>query len=1316
VAATLRRVRVDGAAMIKQTIVWTLLPDPTTPPAADGTIGLSLLASPRLTHGDVILLSEYPALADWPSVALQVAVEIAGPSGTVTVPAQLVDGPPDAALWRAVFPATLPVMPFVFDRAPAETPIVSFPVASIRTSLEQEYGRLLEPGVIRHSSGDGRFVQRDSSWEQVDRLISIVADRARTRAAADGVRFRRDVMPDTLSDDPVGWSRLADFHRPRQSVRQTGTSGLATRSASTERDFHAVFASLADHPLLQARLGLVRALRVRLPADLAGPVTIRAVPSHAAALVDYRPCTACFARAGNLRLAVSNGTEAPSYLPLDDISRYAPIDVDIDSTGLALQSYVSSLAAAPRDGPAPQVRPPLPRSDGIFVAEADRQIRFKDALVRAAGVLDADLSAGGDGSNVTLDAEDVHLGYRVDVFDVDSRRWYPLCRRVGAYRVVGVAAPLPIDDEGTVSDVITTADDDGLSINLLHQSLFRWNGWSLVVPPLGQMLDLNDQIANPEPTPDTELPFSMSVTVAPGTLPSLRYGRAYQFRARLVNIAGRSVPFDANPEVPTPATPALRHRRYEPVPSPVLVPRRPVTEGESAAVMVVRTDNSTLANPRPGPACERHLLAPKAAILTLERHGVLDMPGHHRLDPNVYQLLFDRDQRVIVGSADAGASNTPFIDADTVTLPWLPDPLSHGIAIHGLPGVPDLSLDWRQGSAWHERLPIRLIVQPGRNAGPAEAQIDPSGRAIRVVLEPGASLITTISSRLTEGDEETLGTWRWFADASGRNAADVDARRSDAAAGRIGQMTPPYEVRMVHAVRCPYEAPEFGLPRIERLPSEPTYELVDPAVGFHALSTASVHVEAEWSSLVDDPVNPEPIHVTGRAILERSDEDRLAAWGDTSTANAIPFRASVSLGDTRHRFVRFTPVAASRFASYFAQRRTVRLIGTQSVQLGSPIVSGTIVVTDRALPAPATYRLDRDVIVDHANGTIARRPEGALADGTEVDISFTPQPITRTGASVSLSVPASTRPAPPAVNSIVPAHAWRLERVGNTIMSTRRGGLLRVYLERPWLDSGDGELLAVIVADDQLRLASHPTWAQTLSFVSASGADPTGLGGGAPDLAKAAFPRAAASRIVRVPGLWDALPSEAANPLFRVKAVGHPVEFDTRKRLWFSDIEIGHEADQPFVLLKLARLQLDAVPLAGPRVLEDLHISQIVDAGFHQPTTDRTASVVLEGTTASVTVTGPAVTDLTSEITATARVGDAIERDPVMWEGLRQLPTTPLRPGPFVDGSMIRRWSGVVQLPATPGSQPMQLLLRESQVLPGGPQSRRLSYFDVLDL
>ncbi|MEV5575325.1 hypothetical protein AB0L06_35250 [Spirillospora sp. NPDC052269] len=1293
--------------MIKQTIVWTLLPDPAAPRASGGTVQLTLLASPRLTTDTVVPLSDYPDVRHWPAVSLQVAVEIVSPGGAVTVPAEFTDEAPDSTLWQAIFPPSLPVVPFKFDRTFADTPIKSYPAERVRASLADEYRRLFgpdEPGATTHDdAANDDVADAESRWEAIDRLIRVVGDGTRKAVSVGGSQL--GAVPDDLHEDPSGWSRLAEFHRSRRGEGHTTKPGLTRDGKPAERDFHAVAAALADHPRLQARLGLVRALRVHLPAGLEGPVTIRAVPSHHAGLSDYRPRTSCVAHAGELRLATKDGAEAPLYLTLDDISRYAAIDVDTDAAGLSLQTFVSSLRLTPRDAPTPPpVHLPALRSDGIFVAEANRAIPFKDALRRAANEIEADLAGGGDGGAIVFNADDVQQGYRVDVLDVDSGRWSPLCRRVGAYKIAGLTSPVPVDDEGTVSDVLTASSQDGAPVNLLHQSLFRWNGWSLVVPPPGRMLDRDGQTVDPNPGPVGNPPFTMEVTVPAGTLPSLRYGRRYRIRARLVDIAGRSLPFNPDPAVPAPATPALQHNRYHPVPSPVLVPRRPVTEGESTAVMVVRTDNSDPANPRPGPPCERHVLPPKAAVLTLERHGVLDVPGEHRLDPNTYALLFERDARGVSGTPDPAASGTPYIDADTITLPWLPDPLADGIAIHGLPG--DLQMPWPRGDAWHDRRPVRLIVEPG--TGPAPPLIDPVHRTIRLALEPGAGLSTTISSELREGTEEVLGLWQWFAGEVGRATTETAARRHEAVAGRAGQLTPPQELRMIHAVRCPQTPPVFSGPKIVRTPDEAGYELTDPAIGVHAASTASVHVEAEWSDVVDDPTRNEPTHATGRAILKQDHEN-------PPTAATTPFQARAELGDTRHHTVRFTPVATSPFAAYFTQRRTVRLAGTETVRLADALVPGTVVVVGHG--TPATFRLDHDIAVDYTAGTIARIPGGGVPDGADLDVAFVTPPVTRAGSPITLSVPASTRPAPPTVHSVVPAFAWRRDRSGSTIISTRYGGLLRVYLERPWFDSGDGELLAVLIADDELRHLNPDTWAQTLPFVSGAGADPTGLGGGAPDLAQATFPRAVRSQTVRVPGLRDIDPAQANNPLFRIKAVGHTVEFDPQRRLWFSDIEIGHDTDQPFVELKLARLQPDTVELITPGAIEDLHISRIVDAGFHQLPTERTAQIELQASVAFITVTGPVHTDLAARISVAVRTtgqGD----DPTMWNELDQQHEEWLTAGLSADGA--GRWSGFINLPVLSGTRPMQLLLREHRLISGGPGStapgERLSYVDVLDL
>jgi len=92
-----------------------------------------------------------------------------------------------------------------------------------------------------------------------------------------------------------------------------------------------------------------------------------------------------------------------------------------------------------------------------------------------------------------------------------------------------------------------------------------------------------------------------------------------------------------------------------------------MTEGESARVLVVRTDNRGTSSPVAGAACERHMLAPRASVRTLELHGILDLPGQHRPDPNAYRLLASRDTRAAVVSqrhAGRAAGGTPYVDTD----------------------------------------------------------------------------------------------------------------------------------------------------------------------------------------------------------------------------------------------------------------------------------------------------------------------------------------------------------------------------------------------------------------------------------------------------------------------------------------------------------------------------------------------------------------------------------------------------------------------------------------------------------------------------
>src|SRR5262249_58789808 len=70
----------------------------------------------------------------------------------------------------------------------------------------------------------------------------------------------------------------------------------------------------------------------------------------------------------------------------------------------------------------------------------------------------------------------------------------------------------------------------------------------------------------------------------------------------------------------------------------------------------------------------------------------------------------------------------------------------------------------------------------------------------------------------------------------------------------------------------------------------------------------------------------------------------------------------------------------------------------------------------------------------------------------------------RLSGKVTIDVPCSARPLPPKVLYVVPTFGWQQGSTddGGTRCERRVG--LRVYLDRPWYSSGDGEQLAVRMA------------------------------------------------------------------------------------------------------------------------------------------------------------------------------------------------------------------------------------------------------------
>ncbi|MFF3556022.1 hypothetical protein ACFYXL_21755 [Streptomyces tsukubensis] len=1305
------------------TLIWTLLPDPAVTTAPPGTIPLTLVISIRLstTRGDppgtaVLPLSAYPPVADWPSFAYEPLNVVIGQKdqGGVTVTrscdAHFTGGPPDRALWKALFPPELPVDPFVFD-APAErTAFRSYPAARVRQALSDIYTGLLppEPEERRSRSAADR-------WAEADRLVRRVGgfDDPFRDAAVHRELLRAGALPDDDARDSEGWFRLAAFHRPLNPPPARRTSPIL-REAGTPYEFHALLAALADHSGLLHPLHLVRQLTVDLGPEplLDKACTLRADPSHQVSLKSYRPLTGCIARSGRIGLADRDGGTAPVVLPLDDTNTYTPIDYDVDAGALALRSYAATLRDLPRDEPPPLLRPPALRSDGIHVDETNRQISFGKVLARAAEI-DEDIRADhDDGDNMVMDAATVQQGIRVDVFDCGSRHWYPLCRRTGRYTVKGLATPLPIDDEGIVTDAVTAGtDDDGHPVQNLTQALFRWNNWSLVAEPPGRTVGIDGTVTDPAPQQAPGLPFTTAVSSPDGTLPTLRYGRSYRFRARVVDIAGRSLPFTRDPAPGDHATKALVYTRYDPVPAPVLVLRRPVGAGETPTVLVVRTDNADPGAPVAGQACERHLLAPKAALETIERHGVLDLPGKHRTDPAVHALLAQYDAGKITGTPDQGAGGSPYLDTDNAALPWLPDPLARGIALHGVPGTPELLTLWPAGGpAWYARLPLRLIVAAGpMNSTVSQAVADPAARTVRVTLAPAADFPAALSSLFAPGEEKLLGPWSWYTGTPGLPDAAVAAARTAARSGQSGQLTPATDLVLVHAVRCPVKAPAFAGARILREPGATAYFLDDPAMSVHGASTLTVHTEASWTDTNDEPALPEAQTAPSAAVLQPVAETAGKLTGPGGPAlTALPFRTRHDPGDTRHRLVTFTPVGTSRFVPYFIRRST----GALPANLGSALVPGTVTVrasvpalTAAAAPAPpgTTYRETADYTVDYKLGKVARTDGGTIPAGKPVEVSYAVPPVTRSGPPVTLHVPSTVAPPAPEVHSVLPAFTWSRTVNGTASVSIREEGWVRVQLKRPWYVTGAGELLGV-------RVAGTATPAGDREWATAWATDPIRPG----------KPMGSPYDPVGHPGPADLTGYATDLDLGAAGHVlGYRVDYDRQRQLWCADIRFKcSNSYQPFVRLQVVRFQPDS--LTSPH---DLRLSPVADAGFVQLPAYRRARTVVGGTTkgspVEVTVVGPVPIDgedgLTSRITAVVQFRSTTLLDEVGWLTLDT--DTPVELVKDPAAGAVGVWTGTVRLPANVGERAMRVLIREYDIQPDGPgggPTSRISYLDTV--
>ncbi len=1102
-------------------------------------------------------------------------------------------------------------------------------------------------------------------------------------------------------------------------------------------DLHSALAAMADYPAMLRRLGVIRIIEV----DLAGTGIDQSTASTVT--VSATPTWTFKAPAENVRMVpVSVPVHlAPSRFALLGnglvdavVERLGVAEIDVDSAATRLLDLarqllgvavpgVNGTASAASEGLLPErLSLPAVRNAGLAVTQIGRADKMRNRLQVASTLYSA------AAPTALTDANHAVKGYVVDVWDDRTQRWHTLCARRGTYRLPG-GRSFTADDEGAVSSAATAKPDAGPGTMMyLHESMARWNGWSLVAPPVGTPVTTESEGRAPKPASSSGLPgFDVSFVPQPGTLPVLRFGRGYRFQLRAVDVIGRADPLnptstDFSRAFPGPNSAPSKHLRFDPIVAPVVVPTAPMTEGESVDTLVVRPDPgllgvvSNLLAPILATQPVRHLAPPKVSVGLCEEHGMVDNAAG-KPDPGKYKMLADRDRADLtnVGTVDPRQPNQRYVSGG-LTVSWLPDPICRGAVISGLPGGPvKVRFDPPLLGAWPNIQPLRIQLADG-NGAPSWNLLT---RILTIFVPRGERRTVQLSSFVDAADVPLLGQVSWLTEA-GTAAAAVSAAKADIEAGQAWQITPRRPLTLINAVRTPVTAPSLlsigNDSSHPRAAGDTVHSLVGNAQ-VHRPSTGLLAVVATRKDPVDDPADPEPKTVT--TITRPTVRENNIAGSpqapaltvgydpDPVTGNQLSFAATHVLGDTKRHQVSYAVDGTTRYLENFVQRGLVTFQGTTPLQLASAgIVPGTVTV--RSVNGATAYQEDADFVVDYTAGKITRSQNSKIPAGTPVEAAIVVPPVTKTSGAISLDLPSTARPAPPKVAWVVPTFGWTEESADLGLKRTRRrgGGGLRVFLERPWYSSGTGEQLAVILANGPV----NPDDKQLQELLTRLGGDPVvnaeSLSSEFPAIGQ--FPLAKDNK----PSL--SLPELASRSTTGTVAVAvHDVGWDADRKRWACDIVLpAGRVYQPFVHLALARYQ--------PNSLAGVELSGVAPLEWAQLGPDRAATVVLSAldlTKVTVTVAGwstsgtdfarnkPNQVNVILQTSASGNPGDLDWTTVGPAEG--QVLTAATQP----DGTTA--WSGVLRLPKPRLLNPYRLVVTEQEQYGEGG---KLVYSDVIRL
>lgn len=1248
--------------MAKQTLVWTALPNGYS---EDGDfLRVSALVSPRLEpEADAPQLSTFPdfisASDDWPATLLssRFVVILGGNSVTVNgndfAGQSRVDtskGQADSASWRALFTELTPVEGFAF-RDLSNHPVLSYPTANMDALVRNLYTRLAATATdqlptateilshaewsdlvedVRRDDYDDRFMNFDLGIRDPEKQFDFFRKKNFNQLSP----MRKDLALFQLYHTPASKPRVDKYSvgpdDPRSRANWLGyerTDLPKKAEFAKENDFHKIVAAMNQYPTLLRRLGLVVDLLIARDAFTPTPNSdlsiIVELPPGAPGVVrapDVPPRTLTVLDANRFQALPRPGPKPGDYRLEDGLLDLSPnqfdiLQTDVDGSSMKLINFARSLGmhqAAPDKSIDPttkkerQTGAPSLRNAGWMLVHKERGAMLENSFGRQKKLDDALKNQ----QQPDLFAEDLVRGWRIDIWDSKPAEWRSLCRRIAKYNLNAGDVTFVVNEEGTVKLAATTTPDKTSNPDLvwLHEALISWTGWSLCAKPPGRTIhhvrdevdpakDHGDAVGDSEPEVPPGIRLETSYTAEPGTLPRLRYGRKYWIRARAVDLAGNSLPLQPNDYGPENSEQNARlYLRYDPIlpPALALLKNPPNTletpaEGESMERIAIRTFNDTPLQNNIATSQEAHRVAvpDRTNHREAEQHGMLDKSG--AVDAAFFAMLatkdFSLDEEKVLQAGPLSESGPVEVGyavmRDGDPLPYLPDPLAVQVVarIFDHPDIPATKLIpiplYPSGKAWPDAQPfkIELVENPGE-----PPHWEETTRTLRVPLPKAERATLRLSIRPSRQALELLGVWDWL------NPSQKQAVEQMALNGQHWMLTPWRNVELVHAVQKPLITPEILKHSIDRQFGS-TYALPNVVATCSIKSTDHIDLLAEWNEPFEDialpasGVNrPRTDHAFGVKItdaktynsqheyhLEATDVVRFGGFFHDMIGQKIH-----EFHDTRYRRIEYSLSATSKFREFMPAGLLTETVGTETVP-------------------------------------------------TEKNIQVV-------GPKVRTWIPSSAPPPAPDVLYVVPTFGWVRSFGGPDKSSWRRGGGLRVYLDRPWNASGYGEMLAVVLHSSALTADanSSPAAQPVKNFVTQWGNDPIWLSpfvqGNSPTRANFPLARLAADPA----GAWlpDYAPAveadqppgpftvtnlqhpglKIADPQALVEVAPHDVFFDPERQLWYCDIEVNFGTSYfPFIRLALARYQ--------PGALSGAHLSSVVLADFMPLVPDRWLNV-----------------------------------------------------------------------------------------------------------